>query len=77
MVRIAIRRDRTCEDCPHFPGEAERVGRIVHAPAPSFTPSHPYLILFADPCFTETRFSGRLAITTRLYAADELEPLGD
>jgi hypothetical protein len=74
-VRVAVPGGRRCEACPHFDGEAGRTGRIVRGSPQPYAPSHPYLVMFDEPCFVETVFSGRLPIAAHHYAADELESL--
>ena len=66
---------RSCEENPHFAGEAGRTGRVVRGDPTSFAPRHPCLVMFDEPCAIDTVYSGRLWITARHYAADELEPI--
>jgi hypothetical protein len=73
IVRVIARDERDCDDCPHFRGEAGRVGRVVRGHPEPTCPSHPYLVLFTAACVVETRFCGPIEICARHYAADDLE----
>ncbi len=75
LVRVIVRDERDCDDCPHLRGEARRVGRVVRGHPEPPCSSHPYLVLFAGTCVVETRFCGPIEICARHYAANELEPV--
>lgn len=75
-VRVIVPAGRRCDECPHFDGEQGCTGQVVRATPVASAPGHPFLVMFDEPCYVEARHAGRLAITARHYAADELEPIG-
>ena len=76
-VRVISPVATQCDECPHFVGEADCVGRVVYDAPSRFAPSHPYLIVFDTPCLATTRHHGPVPISSRHYAAHELEVLSD
>ena len=74
-VRVVMRQDRTCPECPHFNGEHGRTGRVVSMRPTPGAQSHPYLVILDKTPASEAVLDWRLAIVARHYAADELEPI--
>src|SRR5690242_6441006 len=74
-VRVVVDRTSSCQDCPHFDGEAERTGRVLGRHPSPYAPSHPYNVLFDTPCIVMTCRRRPTRLYGRYYAADELEPI--
>ena len=73
-VRVRLLEDRPCEQAPHFPEEADRLGRVVRMRSASGRRSHPYLVLLDQPPARDALGGWRPSVAARHYAADELEP---
>jgi hypothetical protein len=64
-----------CDEAPHCEGEFGQTGRILSRPRTTLSPTHPFLVLFDQPCVAISRFGTRVSIPVRHYASDELERL--
>jgi hypothetical protein len=74
-VRVRLPGDRVCDQAPHFPEEADRLGQVVRRRPSGTMRSHAYLVLL-DPAPTGDALTGRRAsVAACHYAADELEPI--
>lgn len=66
-----------CDEVPHSDGEVGQTGRIMSCPRKTLSPTHPFLVLFDEPCIAISRFGRHVMIPARHYASDELERLDD
>ena len=73
-VRVHLNTDRTCEECPHAPGEENVVGTVVDACPTRLAPGHPYLVVFDRPALCEVHPGLYVSVSARYYAGDELTP---
>ena len=74
-VRVRLSGDRVCDQAPHVPEEAGRLGQVVRRRLAGTRRSHTYLVLL-DPAPTGDALTGwRPSVAARHYAADELEPI--
>ena len=73
-VRVRLSGDRVCDQAPHAPEEADRLGSIVRTRPAANGRSHPYLVLLDHPPTRDALSGWRPSPAARHYAADELEP---